>query len=590
MRFSKKFIVVIFAFWLTHLPANALSYGDGAGSVKTQINQQRTDEQIQRKIIQKEMEAERAEKQDKKKSDETPKDVKQGEVIYNPHFKLNHINFEGNKVYKTSYLNDFASNLIGQEIYVDDIIELAGRITKQYQFDGYITSYAYVPEQDVIDGNVTIRIVESKIADIDIEGNKWLRKSYITREICNLNGLKEDKVFNVNQIDAVLKTANSMPYFKAGVTVNKNPESDNTDIHLNVKDRLPVTLNMAWDNLGRSLVGQQRFRTTLTYDNLTGFGDSLYGGVILARRTTGVIAGYKIPVSPWGTKLAFDYGYTNVRIGGEFSEFGLRGNSTSYLLRLIQPIYKNSTTELEASVGLDFASSNTAAKNGDYELGGYNLRVLRANLYGSHDDKTGTTFVILNGDFGLHGLGATHETNGEPDSAFQKVGANIIRLQRIPLKESYLVLRLGGQWTPNQLYPMEQYQLGGFNNVRGYQPGVLLGDYGISGTVELRTPVPGLKKILPEKVKHISDFIKLIAFYDFGYIGQNANAYNYTQNFLMSCGAGLNVILPSGFAFNLAVGIPLDRKDYATGDARVHFNLTTDVDRLIYRRFKREAI
>ena len=50
MRFSKKFIVVIFAFWLTHLPANALSYGDGAGTVKTQINQQRTDEQIQRKI------------------------------------------------------------------------------------------------------------------------------------------------------------------------------------------------------------------------------------------------------------------------------------------------------------------------------------------------------------------------------------------------------------------------------------------------------------------------------------------------------------------------------------------------------------
>jgi hemolysin activation/secretion protein len=119
-------------------------------------------------------------------------------------------------------------------------------------------------------------------------------------------------------------------------------------------------------------------------------------------------------------------------------------------------------------------------------------------------------------------------------------------------------------------------QLGGPYTLRGYQPAELIGDYGVSGTVEYRTPFPLMNKISP----WLDDRFRIAVFYDWGYIGENGNVYNYPQRFLHSVGVGGYLNLTEWLTAQVGVGFPFG-DDYKENTARFYFCVNSDLDRLI---------
>ena len=51
--------------------------------------------------------------------------------------------------------------------------------------------------------------------------------------------------------------------------------------------------------------------------------------------------------------------------------------------------------------------------------------------------------------------------------------------------------------------------IGGAYSIRGYQPSELIGDYGIAGSLELRTPIPGIKAIFPKKYEVLENLRRI---------------------------------------------------------------------------------
>ena len=92
--------------------------------------------------------------------------------------------------------------------------------------------------------------------------------------------------------------------------------------------------------------------------------------------------------------------------------------------------------------------------------------------------------------------------------------------------------------SPNlyNLFAAEQMQLGGPYTLRGYQPAEIIGDYGVSGTLEYRTPIPFLDRMWP----WLDERLRLAFFYDFGYVKEHKNLYDFPTNFLNSLGFGLH--------------------------------------------------
>lgn len=495
-------------------------------------------------------------------------------VLYNPHFLLQKINFEGNTKIPSEELEKLGLEVLGEDVFFDELLEVCQKVTNYYRAKGYLTSYATVPPQRIVDGVATIRIVESKVGEMNIEGEKWTREWYLRHIIMGKAGLREGDVFNAKNLQRAMKEINKEDYVQVQTEVERQAEGDeNTTITLNVRDRFPVNLNFSYDDYGRSYTGSQRVSFLVGMDNLTGLGDKIYGGTILSSGATGWMAGYSLPVSSYGTRLSFDFSDSHVRLGGPYKNLNVKGNAQSYFFKLTQPIIQTAKSDLIFYTGYDYVNANTSANiaGNPLRLSNYNLNVWRSGLYGMTDDNYGRWLGNLGVDFGMGGDGH----GAIQDTTFFKVTAGATRVQRL-FGRSMGIVRVNGQYSPNKLFAAEQMQMGGPYTLRGYQPAELIGDYGVTGTVEYRFPVPFLNRILPK----VDERLKLAVFYDWGWLGENGGIYNYPQQFLHSVGFGTYVNFTDWLTAQVGVGFPLGR-DYNENTARFYFSVNSDLDRLI---------
>ena len=452
-------------------------------------------------------------------------DIAREGVLYNPHFLLEKINFEGNTVKDITEedLQHLGLEVIGEDIFFDELLEVCSKVTNLYHSKGYLTSYATVPPQRIVDGVATIKIVESKVGDMNIEGEKWTREWYLKHIIMGKAGLREGDVFNAKNLQRAMKEINREDYVQVQTEVEREATGDeNTAITLNVRDRFPVNLNFNYDDYGRSYTGAQRVSFLVGMDNLTGLGDKIYGGTILSSGSTGWMAGYSLPVSSYGTRLSFDFSDSHVHLGGPYRGLNVKGNAQSYFFKLTHPLVQTAKSDLYLYSGYDYVNASTTFGPAKTYLSDYALHVWRSGLYGMTDDSYGRWIGNLNVDFGM---GGTDNMNSASDTTFVKFGATATRVQRL-FSRSMGVVRVGGQYSPNDLFAAEQMQIGGPYTLRGYQPAEMLGDYGVTGTLEYRIPIPFLDRLDNKLCNWIDERFRLAAFYDWGWVGTNSNLYD----------------------------------------------------------------
>lgn len=575
----KNILLMLMVFVVSQSVANAVSpiNTNGAGVYGQMQMNQIKDYTIEKDIISPVENMQPA----KDENDETfevdiQKDLEKDGVVYNPKFEVHKFLFEGNTKISSKDLEALGTDLLGQEVYFEDILAFALRVSRYYQSKGYLTSYAYVPEQQIKEGVVKVMVSESLVDNIDISGNKWARTWYLKNVMMGRDGLREGTVFNAKALQGALRELNEENYIKAQSTISK--EGEGTNIELGIRDRFPLKFNFGWDDYGRTHTGVQRASFLVGLDNMTGFGDKIYGGTILSSGATGVLAGYSIPVSAYGTRLSFDYSNSHISLGGPYKYLNVKGRSQSVGFRLSHPLIKNAKTDVVVFTGLDYVDANTHARRVNAALSDYNLFVLRSGIRGIRDDKHGRWLGTLGVDVGLGGSSDVNATNAQ--ESFVKVVAGATRVHRIWGKVIGLV-RINGQFSPNRLYAVEQMQIGGPYTLRGYQPAELIGDYGITGTIEVRSPIPGFRKILPNKIKFVDDRVRLAAFYDFGWVKEHDHVYNYPQNFLQSVGFGSYINITDWIALQLGVGFPIGHKYYDESTARFYFGVNSEMDSLI---------
>lgn len=500
----------------------------------------------------------------------------------NPEFFVNKIVFCGNTVIRDKDLRKFARELEGKKIKVKDLTNLCSEITDYYKSKGYLTSRAKLLAQKVENGVVEITIDEGKYGDISVNGNKWAKEKYLNN-ILQVNGVDKDKVLDVNSLEHSIYDINNKKYIKGNIVINKGKIPDSNDIVLEVEDRLPLEVSVDWNNYGTELTGMQRSFLRLSYDNLTGHGDSLYGGTIFGNNNFGSIAGYSVPVGKKGTTLNFGYSAYNVQYGGIYKDLGLKGNWQNYSIGLVHPIYRGRKWTVDSAINFDICDVKQSM-NVIGDLSTQKLRVLRTGIYAKKDDSKGFWSSGVQVSTGLPMLGATSasENGGGADGKFAKLSMNFNRLQILP-KRSLALFSLNGQYATNELLSPEKVALGGMNS-RGYETATLLGDNGFYGTIEIRTPVPFLRKIIPEKFKAYEDKVKMGYFYDFGVL-RDINGYGNLLtgkpiNILQSVGVGLHFPVGDLLMVNLDLGMPIGDRALINQDVRLTFSISSSLQNM----------
>ncbi len=85
-------------------------------------------------------------------------------------FKVADIRVEGAVSLNADSFKPLYQNLVGKEVSLGDIFDVADAIEKEYRAAGYLLVRAYVPPQHVNDGIFTIRIVEGFVEGTSVEG------------------------------------------------------------------------------------------------------------------------------------------------------------------------------------------------------------------------------------------------------------------------------------------------------------------------------------------------------------------------------------------------------------------------------------
>lgn len=83
---------------------------------------------------------------------------------------LQGVQIEGGTVYEFDEIAQLFASLINSTVTLKDILSITEQITKRYQADGYALSYAYLPQQDLSTGELTVVLVEGYISQHEMLG------------------------------------------------------------------------------------------------------------------------------------------------------------------------------------------------------------------------------------------------------------------------------------------------------------------------------------------------------------------------------------------------------------------------------------
>ena len=489
--------------------------------------------------------------------------------------KVKKVEVNGSTVFSSEELAKAVNSFIGQELSYEQLLEIRTAINELYVSNGYETSGAFLPPQEIDDGVVQVQIIEGELERINIQGLTRLKQDYVRSRL----RLAGSTPLNMQQLNAGLQLLQNDPLFsqvQAELIAGTRPGQNVLIVKFKEAPSLDAALTI--DNREVPSVGSVGAIAALGYNNLLGVGDRLNAAVGITQGVNSYSFSYEIPINARNGKLGFRYTRGRNRIISEpFAPLDITGRAQIYTLDFRQPVILTPTEELVFGVSAQLRRSHTFLFDDKpfsftegLENGESKVSVLRFSTDWLNRRSPNTVLAARSTfSFGLGVLDATVNNTGTDGQFFSWQGQFQWVQALNEQKDAVVISRIAAQLTPDSLLPLEQLSIGGVDTVRGYRTSQRVGDNGIAGTVELRLPI----------VRDPEGFglLQIVPFIDAGTIWSNGNnEANSADGTLLSTGLGLRWQLNDWLSASLDWGIPLisiDRQGDSLQDNGISFSV-----------------
>jgi hemolysin activation/secretion protein len=494
---------------------------------------------------------------------EEKKEPQKGPVTAAAKILVKKFKVEGNTLISTKEINSIVAPFEGKELTLEELRNVGDLVTARYRDKGYIIANAFIPKQVIKENVVKIEIIEGKIEDISVTGNKSYSTSFIENRLAVI---REDPSLKEQSLEKAILLLNDYPSLNVTTALKAGKEPGTTDVIATVTDKFPISGSVFYDNYGTSTTGRDRVGLGLNIGNLLTSGDglNLWGltgvdTIDLDRLSYGR-AEYNVPLGVYGTRAGFYYAHNLYEAVGVVAPLGLSGKADVAGVYVTHPLIKTRDTTLSARLGFDYKDVNEYAL--EEVIAKDRVRVATFGLnYDSTDRYLGKNFANVTyyqgiSDF-LGGNGSNDVDISRVGAAgnFNKVTAEAIRIQGLPGGYNHLILRGFGQYSSDPLLVVEQFLLGGAGSVRGFNPAQQTGDTGYTLTAEaVVSPFFADSTIYNQKV---GNTIQFAFFVDEGYVRKNNPQPGDTQQaYLTGTGAGLRLYAGKIVSVKVDYGIP----------------------------------
>jgi hemolysin activation/secretion protein len=360
---------------------------------------------------------------------------------------------------------------------------------------GYVTSGAVIPDQAVTQPMITVQIIEGKLRDINIEGNKWFRSSYFENRL----RLSAGPPVNANELQERLQILQVNPRIeRINAELRPGLVRGESVLDVKVKDANPFKAWLEFNNFLSPAVGAEQGSLTLTDQNLLGFGDTLslqYGASAGVNPILNFF--YTVPVTPRDTTVSVQYRRFNFKVVEDpFDVLDIKNDSQIIGVMLRQPVYRTPIQEVGLSLGLDYEENKSFLQGQPFEFiagasnGVFRLAVLRFGQDWVRRDGSQVFSALSRFSLGIGALGATTTPIPElPDGRFFSWLGEVQWLRQVQFLRTQLVGRGVVQLSNDHLFPLEQIAVGGRYSVRGYRAFTLIRDNATIASFEARVPL-----------------------------------------------------------------------------------------------------
>jgi hemolysin activation/secretion protein len=492
------------------------------------------------------------------------------------------VTFDGNTVFTNEELTEVAAPFLEQPVAAEHLEDLRRRLTLHYIEAGYINSGAVLPDQSVVEGSVTYRIVEGVLSDIVIVGNERLSANYVRERIMVDAGPPLD----VNRLQERLRILLDDPLIeRIDAELSPGTEPGESELTVRVQETFPFQANLSIDNGRSPSVGSVEGRGQLVMRNWSGLGEIAALSIGKTEGLREIEGQLGMPITPWDTRIILRVEDTTTEIVEEpFNLIDVESESRDYEATLRQPLYQAPGQELAANLTFTRRESETFLLGEPFsfaegvEDGKSEISVFRGAL--DWVDRSPEQVVALRSTFsyGVDLFGATINPSGVPDGEFfHWIGQAqwVRRFDFGEVKNVRLVARGEAQLTDDRLLPLEKFSVGGADTVRGYRENFLVRDNGWDASLEVRIPVFDLS--IPGLPADLEDGrVDIAPFFDIGQSWNN-DVSDPSPKTISSIGLGLRWAPIQGVLASLYYGYALrdvdDPDDTDLQDDGIHISI-----------------
>lgn len=452
----------------------------------------------------------------------------------------------------------------GREITLNDLNQLAARLTNHLRQQGYLVAFAYIPAQDIKDGIVEIAVIPGKYGQVKISGDGHIDQERLKAMLfCTKPGMLITRA----PLERALLLINDLSGVTVKATLSPGQEAGTADLILETTDTAKTGGALYADNWGNRYTGRTRYGTQITINNLSDhYGDALtLGGLTTSDGINNYTFGYSAPLGHDGAKAEVKYSHIGYTLGEEFADLGATGRAAVTSYSVSYPFIRSRSFNLYGTVGYDVKHlKDDIAGYGSYSprtSGLWNLGLSGSfadTWLGGGNNAFSLTHYRGNLDINDAAARATDASTAQTSGNFSKTVLTYQRQQYVAQNLNFN-FSFTGQLADKNLDSSEKLYLGGADGVRSYPQGEASGDQGYKLTGELRWRLPGLSSG--------PNNLYLNTFYDYGNVMINKHPYSTDDNrrSLMAAGLGLLWTRDRDFAIRMDYAWKLGGGE-ATGD------------------------
>jgi len=402
---------------------------------------------------------------------------------------------EGSSVFSEDELERLTAPFSGREISSEELLRARGAITDHYIEHGYLTSGAYIPDQDADDGIVAIRVVEGVLTDVEIEGVRRFRPGYFSTRLRRAARAP----VNVNEIEARLQLLNRDPRVaRVHAQLLPGARRGESVLFLNVEENPFYGLDLSSANDNSPGVGSYTGYIEPHLSNLIGYGDEWRSQIQISDGLRQYDSSFSIPLPPFDTRLALHYQRSRGDVVEEpFDDLDIESRSDTYGITLDQPLLRIRNHETRIGVTGEWRTSKTTVVDTCFSFAiGTDDCKTRVSVLRPFASWTWATpnFVIAaraTWSIGVHAFGSTDRPSPLADSKFVSWLAQVQWAYRFPDEwlGAEIVARFDTQLASDALVAIEKFSVGGMRTVRGYRENQFVRDNGMVASVEFRVPI-----------------------------------------------------------------------------------------------------